>query len=128
MLKKILSNKIVLICCIVLIVGIVFCLVTSRDSEDNQKEDHQIEQEETEKEDAEQEGTKQENTGLEIKEDVDDVVDSIDGSGSWDTTPNNHEQKTDDDTVKNDNTADDSNEETEQENILEDDKEWSSIG
>lgn len=146
MLKKLLTNKIVLICCGVLIAGIVICLVIGRDSKVHQEENHQIEQEETEQDD----------TGLEVKDDVDGTVDSVDGSGSWDdtsdnndqktqttpdsseqkteTTPGNNAQKTDDDTENNNNnnnsnnnTADDRDEIDKQENILEDDKEWSGI-
>ena len=146
MLKKILGNKIVLICCGVLIVGIVIFLVASRDSKVHQQEDHQ---------------TEQDNTGLEIKEYVDGTVDSVDGSGSWDdtsdnkdqntevtpgnkdqdteVTPGNDDQKTevtpgnkDQDTEvtpddKDPETDDDPDVEDKKENILEDDKEWSHI-
>ena len=144
MLKKLLANKIVLLCCGFLIVGIVIFFVASRDSKVHQKENHQVEEE---------------NTGLEIKDYVDGTVDSVDGSGSWDdttdnndqktdTTPSNNDQKTDatpdnnnqktdstsdnndqktEDDTENNNTEDDRNETSEQENILEDDKEWSGI-
>lgn len=138
MLKKLLANKIVLICCGVLIAGTVICLVTSRDSKVHQKDNQQVEQEKTE-----QEGTEQENTGLEVKDYVDGNVDSVDGSGSWDdtsdndaqkadTTPDNNNQKTDDtennnNNNSNNNTADDRDEVDKQENILEDEKEWSFI-
>ena len=124
MLKKILGNKIVLICCGVLIVGIVIFLVASRDSKVHQQEDHQ---------------TEQDNTGLEIKEYVDGTVDSVDGSGSWDDTSDNKDQNTevtpgnkDQDTEvtpddKDPETDDDPDVEDKKENILEDDKEWSHI-
>lgn len=132
MLKKLLSNKIVLVfTIIILITGISLCFVLSQDSKTSQKDKPHVEQ-------GEHEDNVSEQNGLEIKEEVDENVDSIDGSGSWDESINN-DNKTDDNTVK-DNASSDSKEDDEQEksdsetedeildgDILEDDKEWSPI-
>ena len=134
MLRKILSNKIVLVFTIIILVaGIVLCFVLGQEPEDNQKDTLQVEQDDNEDKEHEKDGS--EEAGLEIKEEVDEDVDSIDGSGSWDPVPDSSDKK-----EQNDNTTSNSKEDTEQDksdvekedeildgDILEDDKEWSPI-
>lgn len=133
MLRKILSNKIVLIfTVIILVAGIVLCFALGQEPKDNPKDNLQVEQDDDE--DKEDEKDKSEETGLEIKEEVDEDVDSIDGSGSWEPVTDSSDKKTDnnlsgdkEESSEQESSDSESDEEKIDGDILEDDKEWSPI-
>lgn len=109
MLKKLFSKKIVLVICgIILAAGIALCFSFG------QKQKPAMEQEST--------------GGLEVKEEVDEKTDHVDGSGSWEPTEDTATGDTaTGDTVAGDTATGDTVTDKEEEGILEDDKEWSSI-
>lgn len=130
MLKKLLTNKkllAVIVAVIVIIVGIVIAVVISQDSEEPGKSGINIE---TDKEEAQENDDEQDEpyngTGLEIMDEVDDTVDSVDGSGDWDKQGNKTDHTQSDATNKEDSNAkgDGDDEEELDENILIDDKVW----
>ena len=138
MLKKLLANKkliALIVALIVIIVGVV-ATVIHQDSKETGKSDISIETGKNKEETQENDYDKDEpysGTGLEIMEEVDGTVDSVDASGNWDgTSGDNNENKQDNttDDTQSDNMgkeeSDDqgNEEEPSDEDILIDDKEW----
>lgn len=132
MLKKLLANK-KLLAVIVIVVGIVIAVVINQDSKETGKSGVSIEtgkdkgeaQENDDKQDEPYNGT-----GLEIMDEIDGTVDSVDGSGDWDGTSDDSNKKEQDnktnDTQSDDTKKEDSNDDDDELNddIIVDDKVW----
>lgn len=137
--KKFLAMMIVLL---IVIVGVVFTVVRNQELKKTEKSDTGIETEKDKNATLENSDKDEDNTlvdsnkdelydeiGLEIKDETDGKVDSVDGSGSWEDTFDNNIQT---DSNKSEGTE---NNEEKKENadnlsdrdVLEDDKVWSDI-
>lgn len=119
MIKKLLSNKatLIFIAIVIIIAGIFISIILDRDSKDNPRND--------DKEKVAGE------TEIEIKKEIDEEVDSVDGSGSWEESADNEKPANRQETPAGDKPAEmtdeDQSGETSDGNILEDDKEWGPI-
>lgn len=138
MLDKLLTNKKVLavmVVLIVIIVGISIAVMIGNDTKENGESGIRVDTEK-DKEDSQEnvdENDKPYNgTGLEIMDEVDGTVDSVDGSGDWNETSDDQREQDNkaDNTQSDDAIQDESNDEENIENensdknILVDDKVW----
>lgn len=141
MLKKLLAKKTLLtvvIVVIVILVVVIVGIVVNQDSEDTGKSGVSIG---TEKDTNDiKENTDEEHVyngeGLEVMDEVDETIDNVDGSGSWDDTSKSTPKKeqdnaTDDkeiDDAEKDNSSNKENvDDVSDEEILVDDKIWGDI-
>ena len=113
---------------IVIIAGIVIAAVINQDSGENEKTGVNSEIGKDEGDAQENDDEKDEpynGTGLEIMDEVDGTVDSVDGSGNWENPSNQTDNTQSNDTNKEDsNIKNDDDEEDADEDILIDDKIW----
>ena len=139
MLKKILANKKVLISLVVitfLLIGIATVIMVTQKNKEGEMSNNNIEMEDDEKEDDNKsEDDVYNGNGLDVQDVVDEKVDSVDGSGDWDGTsaqdddkkkPSNQKDTTQSDDTKQEE-SNDKNDEADgklDKDILEDDKEW----
>ncbi len=138
MLKRLLSNKKLLAVIIVvtlIVVGIVIAILAKPDPKSEGKPDENIKTELGQSQDD------ADDDGLQIKDEIDGAVDSVDASGSWDepkndTTQNegsqnsgngNQNENQNQDDTQDENNNNNNAEEGSDEEILEDDKEWGEI-
>lgn len=141
---RIFKNKkmLLLLAGLIVVVAIVILAVTNnRDADgdkrlDNlviQSDEKQDDESETIEDNHDSESTQE--SGLEIKGELDESVDGIDGSGSWESSFDNNNQTTQEEQkeeIKDSDNVDstENNKNTENvsdENVLEDDKVWSDI-
>lgn len=110
---------------LLIVVGIVIAVLVKPDSRKNGKQDSDIETELGQSQDD------TDDDGLQIKDEIDGTVDSVDASGSWDEPKNDTTQNEGNQNSGNGNQNENNNnnnaEEGSDEEILEDDKEWGEI-
>ena len=130
MIKKLLHSKKIIasiVLVILFIIAIVVGVIMTRDSGEKEKFEAGQKVEDSVSEDDEV----YDGNGLEIQEEIDETIDSVDASGTWDeTTPSSDSQQDDkkENTDTNDNTPEDGEqEEKPEEDVLVDDKEWGEI-
>ena len=130
MIKKLLRSKKIItsiVLVILLIVAIVVGVIMIRDSREKEKLEagHGVEDNVSEDDEV------YDGNGLEIQEEIDETIDSVDASGTWDETTQSDDSQQDDkkeNTDTNDDTPeDDEQEEKPEEDVLVDDKEWGEI-
>lgn len=130
MIKKLFHSKKIIaliVLVILLVVAIVIGVIMTRDSGEKEKLEagHGVEDNVSEDDEV------YDGNGLEIKEEIDETIDSVDGSGTWDETtpPSDGEQddKTEQTGTSDDSPEDDKQEEKPEEDVLVDDKEWGEI-
>ena len=130
MIKKLLHSKKIItsiVLVILLIAAIVVGVIMIRDSREKEKHEagHGVEDNVSEDDEV------YDGNGLEIQEEIDETIDSVDASGTWDETTQSDDSQQDDkkeNTDSNDDTPeDDEQEEKPEEDVLVDDKEWGEI-
>lgn len=134
MLNRLLSNKkfvAAIIVVLLIVVGIVIVVLVQPASRKNGKQDSDIKTESGQSEDDAESDEKTDGEGLQIKDEIDGTVDSVDASGSWDEPKNDTTQNEGNQNSGNGNQNENNNnnnaEEGSDEEILVDDKEWGEI-
>ena len=130
MIKKLFHSKKIIaliVLVILLVVAIVIGVIMTRDSGEKEKLEagHGVEDNVSEDDEV------YDGNGLEIKEEIDETIDSVDASGTWDETTQSSDSqqgdKTENTDTDDDTPEDDEQEEKPEEDVLVDDKEWGEI-